>query len=92
MRYRSRREPTPEPLWRRLDRAAGEINPFLMVLAIGLGIFNLTCLVVLLIKLPITYISPCASVAPPSVTGSVDPGAAKEDAVREEERNMQGRL
>jgi hypothetical protein len=32
-----------EPLIRRLNRAAGEINPFLMVLAIGLLILNLIC-------------------------------------------------
>ena len=59
-----------EPLWRRLDRAAGEVNPFLMVLVIGLGILQLTCLFGLLIKLPITHIDPTACAAPPSVTGS----------------------
>ena len=72
MRRTSRRDdPAPEPPWRRLDRAAGEVNPFLMLLAIGLVILYLTCLFGLLIKLPITYGPPGTS---PSVSGGV--GAA----------------
>jgi hypothetical protein len=70
MRYPSRRgQPAPEPLWRRIDRAAREVNPFLMVLAIGLGILHLTCLVGLLVKLPVTPVSTC--VANPSPAESI---------------------
>jgi hypothetical protein len=39
---------------RRLDRAAGSINPYLSVLAIGLAILNLTCIALLAPRLPIT--------------------------------------
>ncbi len=43
-----------DPWLRRLDRAAGRMNPFLVVLAIGLAILNLTCLALLASQLPIT--------------------------------------
>jgi hypothetical protein len=35
----------PGRLFRRLDRVAGEINPFLAAVAIGLAMLNLSCLV-----------------------------------------------
>jgi hypothetical protein len=35
-------------LFRRLDRAAGRLNPLLMVIAIGLAILDLSCLISLL--------------------------------------------
>lgn len=38
---------SPEPLLERLRQAAGELNPYLVALAIGLAILNLTCLVML---------------------------------------------
>jgi len=61
MRYRSRRgQPAPEPLWRRLDRVAREVNPFLMLLAIGLVVLYVTCLGDLLLKLPIIHANTCA--------------------------------
>lgn len=37
-----------EPLMRRLDHAAGQINPFLMVVAIGLAVLDASCLITLL--------------------------------------------
>jgi hypothetical protein len=75
MRHLFRRNhQVPEPLWRRLDRAAGEINPFLIVLVIGLGLLQLTCLIGLLIKLPITHVDRTACAAPPPVTGRVGAG------------------
>src|SRR5712691_10078523 len=43
-----------DPWLRRLDRAAGRMNPFLVVLAIGLAVLNLTCLALLASQLPIT--------------------------------------
>lgn len=52
--------PAPEPIWRRLDRAAEELNPFLMLTAIGLVLLYLVGAVGLLVKLPITYGSPNA--------------------------------
>ncbi len=62
MRYRSRRgQSVPEPLWRRIDRAAREVNPFLMVLAIGLIILYLTCLGGLLVKMPVVRVYTCAA-------------------------------
>ncbi len=75
MRYRSRRgQSVSEPLWRRIDRAAREVNPFLMVLAIGLIILNLSCLAGLLIKLPITRVDAAACALPPQVTENVTVG------------------
>jgi hypothetical protein len=44
----SRRNPLREPLLRRLDRAAGQLNPFLMVIAIGLAVLVGSCLIALL--------------------------------------------
>jgi hypothetical protein len=46
-----RNHPQPEPFWRRLDRAAGEINPFLLIIAVGLVFLYLTCVVGLLLKM-----------------------------------------
>ena len=70
-----------EPLWRRLDRVAGEINPFLMVLVVGLVILNLTCFVGLVVSnLPMMQISPTSPsfrmssvspVTPPSADAAV---------------------
>jgi hypothetical protein len=48
-----------EPLLRRLDRVAGEINPFLMILAIGLALLNLVFFVARIVaSLPITRVGP----------------------------------
>jgi len=55
-----------EPLMRRLDRVAGEINPFLVILAVGLVILNLARLATLgLSSFPITRVDPTC-VIPPS--------------------------
>ncbi len=37
-----------EPLYRRVDRAAAKINPFLIVIAIGLAVLDASCLIALL--------------------------------------------
>jgi hypothetical protein len=60
-----------EPLMRRLDRAAGEVNPFLIVLVIGLAILDLTCFVALQVsELPATQTNPGTSIsASPTVRG-----------------------
>ena len=72
MHLRSRRDhPEPEPLWRRVDRAAREMNPSLLILAVGLVILYLTCLLGLLIRLPITRISDNSSAAPSTTAESV---------------------
>jgi hypothetical protein len=67
--FRHRR--SREPLFRRLDRAADEINPFLMVIAIGLAILDICCLVALLdtgsLKLPHPGAQP--AVAGPAAIG-----------------------
>ena len=62
-----------DPWLRRLDRAAGWMNPFLVVLAIGLAILNLTCLALLASQLPITRHPPGSDI-PASLAG--DPGTA----------------
>jgi hypothetical protein len=43
-----RGNPFREPLLRRLDRAAGCMNPFLLVVAIGLAVLDASCLIALL--------------------------------------------
>jgi len=43
-----RRNRFREPLLRRLDSAAGRINPFLMMIAIGLAVLDASCLIALL--------------------------------------------
>jgi hypothetical protein len=47
---------SPTQWLRRLDRAAARMNPFLMVLAIGLLALNATCFMLLAQKFPITRI------------------------------------
>lgn len=65
---------SPEPLLRRLDRVAGEINPYLIILAVGLFILNLTCLAALEgSSLPITRMSPGPSISPSPTTSNVGP-------------------
>jgi hypothetical protein len=59
-----RNHPKPEPLWRRLDRAAGEINPFLLIFAVGLVFLYLTCVVGLLLKLPLNRVDNYTAVVP----------------------------
>ena len=39
-----KKHPSPRSLAARLDRAAGDMNAFLLVLAIGLATLDLTCL------------------------------------------------
>jgi hypothetical protein len=60
-----------ERLIRRLDRAAGEINPILIVLMVGLLILNLTRIVSLgLSGIPITRVNPnCLMSSTPTVSG-----------------------
>jgi hypothetical protein len=65
---------SPDRWLRRLDRAAGRMNPFLSVLAIGLAILDLTSLALLASRLPITRDTPGLSACLPSSAGN--PGAA----------------
>ncbi len=66
---------------RRLDRAAGRMNPFLVVLAIGLAILNLTCLALLAPQLPITR-HPPGSDTSASLAGDPDPAPASGEPKR----------
>jgi len=62
-----------EPLMRRLDRVAGEINPFLIVLMVGLLILDLTRLVTLgLSNFPITRVDPSCLILPASTASDVE--------------------
>jgi hypothetical protein len=67
-----RRRRSREPLYRRLDRAADEINPFLMVIAIGLAVLDICCLVALLDTGSLGLRHPDAQ---PAVAGPVAVGA-----------------
>jgi hypothetical protein len=44
MRFGSRYRDLPKFVSRRLDRMAGEVNPFLVVVALGLAMLDLLCL------------------------------------------------
>jgi hypothetical protein len=51
-----------EPLWRRLDRVTGALNPFLAAISVGLLILDLTCLVaVKLVGLPPAQLPVCTT-------------------------------
>jgi hypothetical protein len=46
----------PQPMLRRLERAAGDINPFLIVIAIGLVVLDLSCFLALQVaRLPLRH-------------------------------------
>jgi hypothetical protein len=63
---------SPGRLFRRLDRAAAQLNPILMVIVVGLLVLNLIGAALALVsQLPITRVQ-CASV--------VSPGAAPTEA------------
>ena len=72
------RHHSPAQWLRRLDRAAGRMNPYLVVLAIGLVLLNLTCFALLGSRLSIVRCSPeLASCAPALLgIGAPLPGAA----------------
>jgi hypothetical protein len=69
-----RNDHSREPMIRRLDRAAGEINPFLMVLAIGLLILNLTCgLALIALHSSVTRVGPGGASASAHLTAASEP-------------------
>ena len=43
----SSNDPAPQPLFRRLDRVLGELNVFLLAIALGLGALDFVCFVTL---------------------------------------------
>jgi hypothetical protein len=58
-----------ELLMRRLDRAAGEINPILTILMVGLLILNLTRLFTMVLpNFPITRVDSSCIISPPTAT------------------------
>lgn len=56
---------------RRLDHATGEINPFLLAVAIGLVILYITCLAALVIRLPVIYSNACVATSAPAAASEV---------------------
>ena len=71
-RHSQRDDQTSEQLLRRLDRVAGEVNPFLIILMVGLLILNLTRVVTLGLKtLPITRVDPSCLISPTSTSSSI---------------------
>jgi hypothetical protein len=60
------------PRWQRIDRAAAQMNPYLVIIAIGLALLNLICLLRPIPPLDIasrlpyraTVLPPASSVAP----------------------------
>ena len=63
VRRSSGRKPfVPDRLWRQLDRSAGALNPFLLAVAVGLLILNLTCFITIkVIGLPQPQMPVCTT-------------------------------
>jgi hypothetical protein len=73
MRRSSRyRHPSPLQLLRRFDRIAGQINPYLVAVAIGLAIIDLVCLVLLAPYLGVTRHPPGDAACPAGVAAAGD--------------------
>jgi hypothetical protein len=49
---------------RRLDRATGQINPYLFAVAIGLLVLYITCLIALTVRLPPIHLKACVAAQP----------------------------
>ena len=57
---------------RRLDRVADEVNPFLIIVMVGLIILNLTRLITMgLSSFPITRVDPSCLISPSSTTSGI---------------------
>ncbi|HEV2099324.1 MAG TPA: hypothetical protein VGR45_10405 [Stellaceae bacterium] len=57
---------------RRLDWAAGQINPFLFIVVIGLIVLYVTSLVALAFKLPVTHLDVCVQTSAPAATHKIE--------------------
>jgi len=73
MLRRSRRDDQiSEPFLRRLDRMADDINPFLIILTVGLLILTVIRVASLgLSNFPITRVDPSCLIAPASTTNGI---------------------
>jgi hypothetical protein len=67
----SPRDDRSKELMSRLNRATSQINPFLLAAAFGLVVLYLTCLLALVIRLPITFQNACLDTSAPSLVSSV---------------------
>jgi hypothetical protein len=68
-----RRGHRPRQLLRRLDRTVSRLNPYLLAIAIGIGILYVTCLVALLVRLPVVHLNACVRTPDSSATGDIQP-------------------
>jgi hypothetical protein len=60
----------PKQLLRRFDRTISQINPFLLAIAFGLAVLNITCLFALAIRAPVGYLHAC--VRTPATSDATD--------------------
>ncbi len=92
-----KKNPPPRSLTARLDRAAGDMNAFLLVLAIGLATLDLTCLWAFKMRdaLPAmaqaTATSTHQNPAQPSYPGARAPAGHPDRADLSEPRGVNGR-
>jgi len=69
-RHSSRDDQASEPLMRRLDRVANEVNPFLVILMVGLLILTVIRVATMgLSNFPVTRVDPSCLISP---SGSVN--------------------
>jgi hypothetical protein len=62
-----------EPLMRRLDRVADEVNPFLIILMVGLLILTVVRIATMgLSNFPITRVNPSCLISPASTTNGIE--------------------
>ena len=70
-RFSPRHDRASEPLMRRLDRAANQVNPFLIILIAGLVVLNLARLATIgLANFPITRVDPTCLTSPSAAARS----------------------
>jgi hypothetical protein len=58
---------------RRLDRVSSQINPYLLAVAIGLGVLYLTCLGALIVRLPTIHMRACEATAAVAAASETEP-------------------
>jgi len=71
-RHSSRDDQASEPLMRRLDRVANEVNPFLVILMVGLLILTVIRVATMgLSNFPITRVDPSCLISPTPTTSGM---------------------
>jgi hypothetical protein len=60
-------------LLRRFDHTVGQLNPYLLAIAIGLLVLYITCLFALVVRLPAIHVNVCVMTPASSAASDVAP-------------------